>query len=230
LPIQTEEIVFALNTDASLGNLKKHRTQAGHLIAAVGPELNQNSTSPWSLLTWKSGHLKRTVESTLGSETQALLRGVKELEWIKTMWCSMLEPIDLGNREGALKKVASIAIVDCKSAYDAVTSLTGTSVADRTTALDALVVKEVLQRANIIVRWVPSNLQLADSLTKDSAASCDLLRGTVRSGEYTIGDEVETLQRRAKEKALRLKRGAERAQESEEENKKRPRPTSATVS
>ena len=54
-------------------------------IAAVYPELEDDEESPWSLVHWWSGHLRRVVESTLGSETQALVVGLKELEWVSCL-------------------------------------------------------------------------------------------------------------------------------------------------
>jgi len=175
-----------------------------------------NQQSEWSLISWRSGHLKRNVESTLGSETQSLLRGVKEVEWVKALWIELRDGLDLENREKALQAEPTVAITDCKSAYDALTGISTTSIADRTTALDALVIRQILARAGIQMRWIPGALQVADATTKDSATACDLLRSCMKTGAYTISDEIETLQKRAQEKQVRLERGQKRAREAEE--------------
>lgn len=140
---------------------------------------------------------------------------------MKVLWFELRDGIDLERRAEVLGREVSLAITDCKSAYDALNGVAVTAVADKTTALDSLVVRQVLARAGITVRWVPGGLQLADALTKDQATACDLLRSSIKGGTYTIADEIQTLQRRAEEKQRRLEKGRKRAQEAEENQKKK---------
>ena len=99
-------------------------------MAAVDRKLRGSKTSPWPFVSWRSGHVRRTVESTLGSETQALPRGAKELERVKALWCETKMNQALEERSADLKKTPGVAAVDCKSAYDGVTALTASSMAD----------------------------------------------------------------------------------------------------
>lgn len=47
--------------------------------------------SRWSLVDWGSGHLRRVVEPTLASETQALTVGLKEMEWVCRLGLELTE-------------------------------------------------------------------------------------------------------------------------------------------
>eukprot|EP00974_Lingulodinium_polyedra_P097951 9494974-Lingulodinium_polyedra.AAC.1 len=58
-----------------------------------------------------------------------------------------------------------------------------------------IIVRESLHRLSCTLRWAPTNYQLADVLTKDAAEPADLIRATVRSGEYQLSDEGQVLAR-----------------------------------
>ena len=58
-------------------------------------------------------------------------------------------------------------------------------------------------------RWVPSALQLADSLTKPGGDPADTLRSVLRSGKYQLRSEHEALESRAAEKARGQALGAQ---------------------
>ena len=63
-----------------------------------------------------------------------------------------------------------------------------------------------MQRLGATIRWAPTNRQLADALTKDSADSVDLLRSCMRSGEYQLSPEHIILERAAAERSRRKQR------------------------
>ena len=70
---------------------------------------------------------------------------------------------------------------------------------------------------------MPSELQVADGLTKDVGDAADGLRGLLLTSEYTIADEAECPKRRAFAKEQRLQRAAER-QAAAEAASKPPQP------
>ena len=63
-----------------------------------------------------------------------------------------------------------------------------------------------MQRLGATIRWAPTNRQLADALTKDSADPVDLLRSCMRSGEYQLSPEHIILERAAAERSRRKQR------------------------
>ena len=102
-------------------------------------------------------------------------------------------------------RLGSCLVVDCKSLYDHVIreGAAGT-LADKTGALDVVVLKQHLQRLGLPCRWAPTTAQLADCLTKSDADAMDHLRATMRSGRYQLSDEDATMKARAEEKERRL--------------------------
>ena len=68
-----------------------------------------------------------------------------------------------------------------------------------------------MRRVGTEPRWVPGSRQLADGLTKERAEALDALRAALRNSIFNIGDEARALEMRARERELRLQRGAERA-------------------
>ena len=58
-------------------------------------------------------------------------------------------PFDLAHREEILQGISCLAIVDCKSLYDALAVPNVSSIADREGSLDALVVRQLLQRGDV---------------------------------------------------------------------------------
>ena len=61
---------------------------------------------------------------------------------------------------------------------------------DRRVAVDMVIVRECLSRSSTTLRWAPTDRQLADGLTMDSAEPYDLLRGVIRVGYYQISEET----------------------------------------
>ena len=67
---------------------------------------------------------------------------------------------------GAIKQ--STGITDCKSLYDHLNSVSSAAKCDdKRVAIDIAIIKQCMARTGLSVRWCPTQLQLADALTKD---------------------------------------------------------------
>ena len=53
------------------------------------------------------------------------------------------------------------------------------------------------------VRWCPTELMLADSLTKDKADPADLLRAALHYGEYQLAPEARVLEQKRQQREAR---------------------------
>ena len=97
--------------------------------------------------------------------------------------------------------------MDAKSLYDHLISLSSpSSVEDQRCGFDLVISRQCMQRLGATIRWAPTNRQLADALTKDSADPVDVLRSCMRSGEYQLSPEHIILQRAAAERSRRKQR------------------------
>ena len=98
------------------------------------------------------------------------------------------------------KESSGILTTDCKSLYDLISRTAPPSCQEFRTQLQAKLIKEHLD-SGVKIRWVPSQAQLADSLTK--IMDNTILRTCLRKGWYALHDEHEVLRSRS-DKRTRL--------------------------
>jgi len=162
--------------------------------------------------------MKRVIVSTLASEAQAFLLGIRELEWVLAQVMEILAGLqDFSRREVALKVIPSAGVTDAKSLYDSLIQPTSANIQDREAGLDVICVKQILARTGTTPRWAPGTLNVADVLTKDVGSAADLFRSCVRSSSYTLASEEEMLQQRASERERRQQKSPEPSRKVEGE-------------
>lgn len=97
-----------------------------------------------------------------------------------------------------LEKADSLIATDCKSLYDLISPTAPPSCQEFRTLLQARLIKEHLA-TGVTVRWVPSNAQVADCLTKIMDTTS--LREVLQRGKYQLNDKNEMLKNRSDQKA-----------------------------
>ena len=94
--------------------------------------------------------------------------------------------------------IKSIITTDCKSLFDLISRQAPPSCQEFRTLLQAKLIKEHLNNG-VSIRWVPSQAQLADALTKIMDSS--VLRECLKRGRYSLHDEDEILRARSDSRA-----------------------------
>jgi hypothetical protein len=167
--------------------------------------LDQGQRVKASPMAWRSSKLKRKFFSTYGGETQAMLQGVNEVDWLQIMyrdatlhdvqlisWRNSLSPhmlvlpreCELGGRQ------QQCSVTDAKSLYDCLPREHPTGKQDR------IVLKD-LQETKSMVRWVPHQKMIVDCLTKeDPLRANDALKQFLRSGVLSLVDVAQELSSR----------------------------------
>ena len=203
LPISPENVTFCAFSDASFLSGKEKYAHQGGLIFVTTPELLENKRAVVAPVAWMSKKIHRVTRSTLGAEAVALSGNVDRLLWLRILWQWLNDPsVKWQEPEKVLQEARKAALVtDCKSAYDLLTRAAVPQCEAHRTTIECLLIRERLQ-ANCVVRWVTSNAQLADCLTKSMDAS--VLRQCLKSGRYCLFDEGRILQERS-DKRQRLK-------------------------
>jgi len=108
-------------------------------------------------------------------------------------------PLSLQNVLSKLpEKTQSIITTDCKSLFGLISRHAPPSCGEFRTQLQAKLIKEHL-RNGIQIRWVPSQAQLADALTKIMDAA--VLRECLARGRYSLHDENQILRARSDSRA-----------------------------
>jgi len=190
---------FLSFSDAAFATREKAHSQKGCLILATTEEINETRSAPVSPLLWFSKKINRVVSSTLASETFALSGALDLLSWTRLHWSWILNPsASWKTPEKTLKVLPpAFAVVDCKSLFDLLQKTSIPQCTEHRTTLEALVIKERLQEG-VIVKWVHSAAQMADSLTKDMDNT--VLRAFLRHGKCVLHDVEEVLKQRADKK------------------------------
>ena len=169
--------------DAAFGVRRDSSSQGGYLIMLVPKETFEGTECSYHLIDWKSSKLPRIARSSLGSESQAAGQAVDALDFCCRYWEHLLKP-DLPLRSLVQEKstLKPIMITDAKALYDSYhREGLGGGVTDKRTGLEIRVTKERLQDLDGSFKWISSERQYADGLTKEGTRQ--LLADRLRHGK-----------------------------------------------
>jgi len=204
-PIELSKLSMVTYHDAGQGSRPDGSSQGGYLIAVAHNSILDGKECKVSLLDWKSFRLKRVARSSLSAEVQAFAEALDALEFAKLFLAEVLDPYGIDLRYGADKAIAEICpsplITDCKSLFDAVerSQSTGLNLSERRSSIEVMACRERMKLLDIHMRWVNSDRQLADGLTK-SAAAWKLLAFQMRPVTKLIFDPEFTAAKKLKAK------------------------------
>ena len=216
-----DDLGICFHSDAGFANASNNSTQAGYILSFVSGNLNDNQPTAWSPFCWKSYKLPRVVSSTLAAESQSFSTASAISEWMALMIVEARhQSFDLRSaaqvkQQGFIhapndvsnKLTEVTGITDCKSLYDHLTSMSAASKCeDKRVAIDLAVLRQCIARTGLKVRWCPTELMLADGLTKDKADPADLLRAALKIGEYQLNSEATILDLKRQHRSERLHR------------------------
>ena len=157
-------------TDAAYANLEKGFSQGAYLIFVGDDE----HLVP---IDWSSHKLTRVARSTLTAESLALMDGIDAAWYYKHILTKILR---LSNSSC---DIPIICYTDSQSLVDA--AKTTNVVSEKRLRIELGAVRQMVENKEIIIKWVPTKEQLADSLTKDGAG-VGKLRQILESGEWNI--------------------------------------------
>ncbi|CAE7320795.1 GIP [Symbiodinium sp. CCMP2592] len=129
-------------------------------------------------------------------EAQEFDQAVDLLGWLRALWGVVHVPhFDWRQPEKSYKLLnTALVVTDCKSLFDLVTRLAMPTCEEHRTTLEVLLIKQRCAE-NAQFRWIPTTLQVADSLTKNMDPS--LLRTVLAQGRFRLFDTSESLARDA---------------------------------
>ena len=160
-------------TDAAVANRPDLSSTGGQVMGmARRDQFVDGKMSQITLLAWSSRKLRRVARSSLAAEVQALAEGADNLWLARLQWAEFNGfDVSKGNEDAAVRASRGLLITDAKSIYDAITrsETQGLGLQEKQSALELLGVKEQIQRDGTDLRWVHSQAQLADGLTKVGA-------------------------------------------------------------
>ena len=147
---------------ASFANLADGGFQGGYILFLVG---NNNKYLP---IAWQSKHIRKVVKSTLAAETLAMVDMSKASLFYRKLLLELLQLKD------EIDNIKIICKMDNSCLYDSVH--TSTQILDKRLCIEMAILREMVDRKEIVeITWIPTDEQVADSLTKKGVPSFKIL-------------------------------------------------------
>jgi hypothetical protein len=155
------------------------------------------------------------VKSSLAAESASLSMAVDKHLYARVLLQALMHGEDkIGADWRKDLIIPGYVVTDARALFDHITT-TGSLPAERATMMDLLSAKELIEQALIVMRWVPTQHQYADHLTKTMA--CDLNRQYLEQGTVCLiqtSADAEKEQHKAALRKAQRERRKERSKES----------------
>ena len=163
-----DDLVLIGWVDAANANRCDGGSTQGIFIGAAPREILSGEVCGVSPISWASQKIDRACRSPGAAEAQAAVNGEDSLFAARHQWSEMLHgPPNLQNPSETVSKITGCLVTDSRNVYDKLeTEVLVVKGAEKRTSIELLSVKEAQQRTGLLMRWVHSEAQLANSLTK----------------------------------------------------------------
>ena len=165
---QEGEMHFFAWVDAASQNRIDGGSTQGILIGASGQGLQQGDVAAISPISWHSTRIDRVCRSPGAAETAAAVNGEDMLYYVRYQWSEMIYgKVDLRHPNKTVSKVPGYVITDSRNVYDKLaTAMFSVNGAEKKANIELMGLKEAQEATGVIMRWVHSEAQLANALTK----------------------------------------------------------------
>ena len=180
------QLVFITMGDQAHANRPNGDSTGGIVSMIAGPESINGAVCPMMLTAWRSWKLRRKAIASNDAEIQAVLEGEDQNFRIRLLWTEIHgggflrgDPREdlVTATEKQVVQIKGIICTDSRGGYDAVevneSPLLGLS--NLRSALQAFQLRENLRRVGAELRWVASDYDLADAMTKKKSDSREAL-------------------------------------------------------
>ena len=156
--------------DASFCSRPDGTSQGGYFVLLAPKHVLETHEDVYHIVDWKSFKLPRVARSSLSAEAQSAGCAADATEFACRYYEHLLQPdVPLATLINMKSRLAPTLVTDAKALFDSYhrESLVS-NVTDRRSSLEIRVVKEQISGLGGGLRWVSSDRQLADGMTKDS--------------------------------------------------------------
>ena len=88
--IPLDQICLVSHGDASGGNTRAERAQAGYVIRFADRTLLEGMAAPVTLVSWRSHRVKRVVTSASAAEAMDLSEAIAQGDWVRALWSEVV--------------------------------------------------------------------------------------------------------------------------------------------
>ena len=151
-------------TDASFANLPDRGSQGAFIVFLI------DDHGVACVISWQSRRVRRTINSTLAAECLAAVEAAEACIHLRHTLMDIMGPSQSSDSDFPIS-----ILCDSRSLVDAVHS--STAVQSKRLQIDVGVLRDLLHRSEIQeFRWISTQLQVANTLTKAGTSSEYLLR------------------------------------------------------
>ena len=204
-----DDITFVTYADAAYANREDLTSQGGYLLCMVNKDITAGAEGKYNLIDWRSWKLARVARSSLSAESQATAEAADALLFTCLFWRLIFHPgLPLDQDVSAQLRHPPSHVVDAKALYDLLIKdeIQAALGSDKRTAVETLVAQDKLKVCKAQVKWVSSEKQYADGMTKSDASQ--LLADRLRSHQLRLTSDTN-FQAAKKKTAAERKRGEE---------------------
>ena len=161
-------------TDAGWANRPNGKDSTeGIFVGLTDKRLQQGWETNVTPIHWRSGKIERTCRSPACAETMASLDGEDDLTYLRILWNEMRGiPICPRDVDQAASHTTGYVITDARNLFDKLSRATPVvKGAEKRSDIEAISLRENLDRGNSKILWVNGNAMLANSLTKPQEKS-----------------------------------------------------------
>ena len=183
-----DELSVVCFFDAAFATRSDGASQAGYIILLLNKKLlaTDGPEGAYHVLDWRSMKTPRVARSSLPAEAQSGGQACDALEHASIYW-SLLVDLQQGLKQtlDAPSLLAPVMITGAKALFDSYhREGVSSSVVDKRVSLEIKVMKDRLTALGGTLRWMSSERQFADGLTKESARL--LLAQRLRHGRLKL--------------------------------------------
>ena len=213
--IPEDQVRLILIADSAFDTSGKEKSQHGWLLGFTNPMMNPGKLAPVSLMQWRSKRLRRKASSSLLREAISMSAATGALERLDAFFQSIslseisprrkLQSEDqyleasgkatvIANDSSTYRDPHGLCVMDAKSLFDALNSEQSQGDDDRS-ALETAIISESLSACRGRLRWVPHNMNPANSMTKSVGGHHETVVEAVanRKIHYWRGREANNL-------------------------------------
>ena len=181
VPVPLDEFVFVTYGDSGWGNAPRGKSQGGLVVTATDRKVF-SETRPASVLEWRSYRHQRVLRSTLAAEACSLDKAQDYAHYMAMLFSEMTDPEFIATMQER-PRYEVVPVTDARSLWDAVHRLS-TNFQEKRVEIDIAGLRETCRG----FRWVPTEQQKADALTKRSKALRDAFREWMQQPTVTLVD------------------------------------------
>lgn len=204
-----KNIVFLHFADAAQRNRPDGSDTGGYITAISSSRILEGLESRMSILDYRYFKLDRPTKGSNGAEGQAIFE-CEDKGWKARLFWSILYGETLGrtNADALASLVESLLIMDSRGCFDALSnsdsSLLGMN--NSRTGVEMMSVQRgVRDGTNSYLTWAPSNLNIADAMTKVSPEAFKAYMLWLQRKTWVVKFDEEFVSARKQQKLRRLK-------------------------